>query len=80
MMINALSDMSIQNAESAGSPKSYASARAMIHQKAWYQVMGELASEMVMIVKIVIETLVSVFIIYFSCGVMFYSRWDTNII
>lgn len=58
MMINALSDMSIQNAESAGSPKSYASARAMIHQKAWYQVMGELASEMVMIVKIVIETLV----------------------
>ena len=58
MMINALSDMSIQNAESAGSPKSYALARAMIHQKAWYQVMGELASEMVMIVKIVIETLV----------------------
>lgn len=58
LVINAIEDSSKNYSETLGSPKSYAATRAMIQQKAWYQVTGELAADMMVLVKIIIETLI----------------------
>ena len=58
MMIHAINDSSKDVAESLGTPTTYASTKAMLQQRNWYNTVGENAANMLVTAKVIFEVLI----------------------
>jgi conjugal transfer mating pair stabilization protein TraG len=58
MMIHAINDSSKEVAESLGAPTTYASTKAMLQQRNWYNAVGENAANMLVTAKVIFEVLI----------------------
>ncbi|MSO14439.1 conjugal transfer protein TraG N-terminal domain-containing protein [Rickettsiales endosymbiont of Trichoplax sp. H2] len=58
MMIHAINDATKSAAEAMGSPQNYASAKAMLQQRNWYNAIGENVATMLVTAKVIFEILI----------------------